>query len=120
MIFIPMKYHSIYYDNECPKNHTLVVCENCGRSFYVSNDIIDTLIKVKLNKFESAEYICETCADDLEKNGKLKINKKSTNSSDVKEALDSLIYGFDDLSNSFQDLSTTCLDVSAMIKEALG
>ena len=118
MIFIPMKYHSIYYD-ECDKNSTIVVCNKCKRSFYVPKDVVDNLIKVKFSKSSEPELICENCATELENNGKLKITKKSS-SNEVETTLDLLSDNLDDLCDAFQDISNVFEEMSLIIKENLG
>lgn len=118
MIFIPMKYHSIYFD-ECDKNSTVVVCGHCKRSFYVPDDLVDDLVRTKLSKSSDSDYICEACANELENDGKIKVKKSS--STDNKEAvIDILDSGLSFLSDSFEEISNVLEDMRQVIDSSLG
>ena len=118
MIFIPMKYHSIYFD-DCPKDSTVIICENCKRSFYIPNDLVDDLIQTKLFKSSENGYMCEACADELENDGKIKIKKSSSND-DKEKILDSLEFGLSIISDSFEEISDALEDMRQVIDSSLG
>ena len=119
MIFIPMKYHSIYFDDR-PKDSIEITCIKCGRTFYIPKDIVDSILKISLTKNDKPAYYCETCAAELEKDGKIKITKKESSSDISTDILEDFKYDFADLSDLFKDISSTFDEMSTFIKEALG
>ena len=122
-----MEYHSIYF-NECPFHSVPIVCDSCKRTFYVTDDVLDNLTKFKLPQSSGPEYLCEHCAKQLDREGKINLNKiyeyecekEYKEITDTTDLLDEIGSTFDDIIESVDNISSSLEDLSVLIREALG